>query len=345
MKLEYRKTRTRVGYLIRQQVCYEAERKVLSELCKNNAYYEPLFVFTNNKGTEIYYDFTSMEQDPESAGKYFNENPQEFWKIVKDFYKEMGDLTFLIKMKNKEDFEEIYRILIKFWAKIALFIALGDLRREIVEKDIAEISYKLRVENDKLIYAATDVLLEIAEQIVPEKLKKWINFLLFEEIVSMSFPSIETLEKRSRGYIYFKGLIYVDENLKKIVEDNNLFIKELETTSRLDNNKEIVGRAASNGTVRGIVRVISEYSQLKNLQKGEIIVTSMTTPDFISYLGKVSAIVTDEGGITSHAAIIAREFDIPTIVGTSNATQILRDGDEIEVNTEEGKVKILKRFI
>ncbi len=69
----------------------------------------------------------------------------------------------------------------------------------------------------------------------------------------------------------------------------------------------------------------------------------MTTPDFIPAMKKASAIITDEGGITCHAAIVSRELKKPCIIGTTNATKILRNGDSVEVDANNGIVKILER--
>lgn len=340
MKIDYRRIRTRARYIMRQQACYEAERKILPQLCKDKTYYEPLFIYTPGKGTEIFYDFTTLGQDPEFAALHFNENPEEFWILVKDFYREKGELVFLLKQKNAENFERIHDLLSLFWAKIALFIALGDLESDIVKKDIADISYKLRVENDKLIYEATDALLELAKQKVPGYLKEEVDFLLYEEISLNHFPSLDALEDRKKGYVYFKGHLYTNETIEQIAEKNNFFIKSLDT---LEDKTELVGTPASKGIVKGKVRIVFEYSQLKDLQKGEILVSPMTTPDFVPFLGNVSGIITDEGGMTCHGAIIAREFGIPTVVGTNNATKILKDGDEVEINAGEGKIRILNR--
>jgi pyruvate,water dikinase len=84
-------------------------------------------------------------------------------------------------------------------------------------------------------------------------------------------------------------------------------------------------------------------SEAKHLTKGEILVTSMTSPDFISAIKKAAAIVTNEGGILCHAAIVSREFGIPCIVGTGIATKSIKNGDLIEVDANHGFVRILKR--
>ena len=78
-------------------------------------------------------------------------------------------------------------------------------------------------------------------------------------------------------------------------------------------------------------------------QDGAILVTTMTTPEFVPIMKKALAVVTNEGGVLCHAAIVARELKKPCIIGTKIATQILRDGDLVEVDAEKGVVKILKR--
>ncbi len=100
------------------------------------------------------------------------------------------------------------------------------------------------------------------------------------------------------------------------------------------------GSSGSSGKVIGKVKIIlSESFNEEALNPGEILVSDMTTPNFLPLMKKASAIITDFGGILSHAAIISRELKIPCITNTKNATQILKDGDLIEVNADEGTVK------
>ena len=70
--------------------------------------------------------------------------------------------------------------------------------------------------------------------------------------------------------------------------------------------------------------------------------TEMTTPEFVPAMLKAAAIITDEGGITCHAAIVAREMKKPCIIGTKIATKVLKDGDLVEVNADNGVVKLVK---
>ncbi len=98
------------------------------------------------------------------------------------------------------------------------------------------------------------------------------------------------------------------------------------------------GMPASHGITSGKVKIVFDVNNLEKVQKGDILVTKMTDPDFVPAMKRAAAIVTDEGGITSHAAIVSREMEIPCIVGTEKATQVLKDGDIITVDAISGIV-------
>jgi phosphoenolpyruvate synthase/pyruvate phosphate dikinase len=106
--------------------------------------------------------------------------------------------------------------------------------------------------------------------------------------------------------------------------------------------KEFKGQPAFKGKVTGKVRIALNPAQSKELVDGEILVTSMTSPDYVPAMRKAAAIVTDEGGLLSHAAIMSREFGKPCVVGTKIATTLLKTGDMIEVDATTG---IIKRII
>lgn len=99
------------------------------------------------------------------------------------------------------------------------------------------------------------------------------------------------------------------------------------------------GMTAHPGIAQGTVRVVWSPRDMATFQEGEILVTSMTTPSFLSAIKKAGAIVTDEGGVTCHAAIVARELKKPCVIGTKNATKILKDGDVVEVDATKGVVR------
>ncbi|OHA17692.1 MAG: hypothetical protein A2664_03685 [Candidatus Taylorbacteria bacterium RIFCSPHIGHO2_01_FULL_46_22b] len=104
---------------------------------------------------------------------------------------------------------------------------------------------------------------------------------------------------------------------------------------------ELRGTAASLGTVRGRVRVCTTLESLNEIKEGEILVASMTRPEYLPAMKKAAAFVTDEGGITCHAAIVAREMGKPCVIGTKVATKVLKTGDLVEVKGNHGVVRIL----
>ncbi len=100
----------------------------------------------------------------------------------------------------------------------------------------------------------------------------------------------------------------------------------------------VKGLGASPGTGSGRVKVIRSLEELSKVEQGDVLVTTMTNPDMVPAMKRASAIVTDEGGMTCHAAIISRELGIPCVVGTGNATKVLRDGMEVTVDGARGVV-------
>ena len=101
---------------------------------------------------------------------------------------------------------------------------------------------------------------------------------------------------------------------------------------------EIRGSVACKGKVRGRVRIVETQADLESFEEGEVLVAVKTQPKYVPIMTRSAAIVTDIGGITSHAAIISREFEIPCIVGTGNATKMLKNGDLVLVDADLGVV-------
>ena len=103
------------------------------------------------------------------------------------------------------------------------------------------------------------------------------------------------------------------------------------------------GTPGSSGKVSGKARVIRKVEELDQLQEGEILVAPTTSPSWAPAFTKIAGAVTDVGGPMCHAAIVCREYGLPTVVGTGNATTVIKTGDLIEIDGDEGYVKILER--
>ena len=167
----------------------------------------------------------------------------------------------------------------------------------------------------------------------------YIFYALPEEIIELLSDKKKInenlLKSRSKYSVAFvkdsKFNLYIKEKAERIEKKQLSYIKEKATPI-------ITGRASYVGDVAGKVKIVMRKDDLKDID-GKIIVTPMTSIRFVPFIKKVKAIITDEGGIACHAAIISREFKIPCITGTKTATKVLRNGDIVEINSEKGEVR------
>jgi phosphohistidine swiveling domain-containing protein len=104
---------------------------------------------------------------------------------------------------------------------------------------------------------------------------------------------------------------------------------------------EVKGLAASPGVIEGLARNVASLEQFDQVKEGEILVCRMTNPAWVVLFTKIVGLVTDAGGVTSHPAVVSREFGIPAVVGTSNSTERIKTGDRIRVNGSTGIVEVL----
>ena len=143
----------------------------------------------------------------------------------------------------------------------------------------------------------------------------------------------------------YNWLIFCDKNEKTHVNDQKDLLKNLElcmVPQVQGNTKNLMGQIGNKGKVQGIVRIILAVDDFHKMKDGDILVTTMTTPDFVVLMQKASGIITDIGGLLSHASIVSRELNKPCIIGTKFATKVLKDGDMVEVDANKGVVKKIK---
>ncbi len=190
----------------------------------------------------------------------------------------------------------------------------------------------------------------IAERIFKEAGidSKYIGFVLPTEELVKGVDFIKSIKKeienRVDGYIIhmlFNGDIEISYKnffeIKKEIDEHQIKLEQSAVTD------VIKGQIACKGKVRGIARIILNAELSESFKEGDILVTGMTRPEFVPLMKKSGAIVTDEGGITCHAAIVSRELNKTCIIGTKIATKVFKDGDLIEVDAERGVVRILKK--
>jgi len=170
---------------------------------------------------------------------------------------------------------------------------------------------------------------------------QYLRYLLAEEITLKTFKSfpVKMCQERIKGCF----ILYEGKKLDILTGDDYKVFKEaLRKQEDGEELKEIRGMCASVGKALGKVHICKTHADIKAFKKGEILVTGMTRPEFVPAMNRAAAIVTDEGGITCHAAVISRELAKPCVIGTKIATKMLKNGDLVEVVANHSLVKIIE---
>lgn len=191
-----------------------------------------------------------------------------------------------------------------------------------------------------LALGQNSLLSEVLEQIVMKTNREDSTSMTAEEVEKILEG--EEIKDCSERHVY--SFVKWDKEKRRLIISGGgeayRKIRELEKEMPKD---EVIGTPASKGYAKGRVRIIpfsmNSEEYLHKFQKGEVLVSTTTGPEMVVIMEKAAAIVTDEGGLMSHAAIVSREFGIPCVVGTKYATEVFKDGDEIEVNANNGVVR------
>lgn len=336
----YKKISNRSLSLVFIQSWYLSDRYGLYDITDGEMFFEPLFIHEDGKGVGIYYDFTDPKQDPKHLLPYFKTNYDKFIEAVKSYELDCKEIIKLTADNSVQDFAKVYGLIMKTWPVLAICDVLGAMTADEQYSDIIKLAYNARVKNDQAVYRAEEYLSEIIRSSFEFKDKALADLVFPEEFIEERIPSLEELNIRKHGYIYFAGkmnsIISISEFCREY--DIELEMNDLSTKATI-----LKGSIACKGKVTGRAVLVFEKSQMDKVQDGDILVMPMTTPDFLSVMKKAAAFITDEGGITCHAAIVAREMGKPCIIGTKIATQVLQDGDLVEVDAEKGVVTIINR--
>ena len=210
----------------------------------------------------------------------------------------------------------------------------------VVQKDTYSILSKEVNSQEKLLTMKNGKTEEI---MVPGKLVDKVK-LTDDDIITLAkigqklqehyyFPQdTEWAKEKDKLYIVQTRPITTIEKTAKVARDEKV----------LDNSTSIApilkGIPASPGIGSGIVKILKSPKEIDRIEKGDVLVAPMTSPDYVPAMKKASAIITNEGGMTSHAAIVSREMGTPCVVGAKDATKILKDGQIVTVNGKTGEI-------
>ena len=263
-------------------------------------------------------------------------------KIVSEFYKRVKPIKNIWEEKKILNRHELVSFLAQLrdgWAWFEAVWWIMDMA-DIKSKDF-RLTKKARLYTENMV-PYSDILIKKSLIKIYPSFRDCIYQVTLDEISTNNIPSVKELKKRQKGYAFTNSTLFSGQGFKEMEKKFNIrFAKEPKIKSNI---KEFKGSVACNGIVRGKVRRLMTRVDVKKLLKGEVLVSPMTMPDYLPAMIKASAIITDEGGVTSHASIVAREMNKPCIIGTKIATQVLKDGDLVEVDADNGVVRILKKY-
>lgn len=233
--------------------------------------------------------------------------------------------------------------LLKFSIKIydlwqGLYASLYLPGDKTLDASIRKKALALRKKMEKLEYELFNFTETALHRIYPS-LGVLAKYISWEELASGHIPGKRELKRRSESLIVSGDKIISPENLRA---QQRKFKFVLESAFSTKGILKLKGQPAFSGKIKGRVRKILKVSDVPLLKKNEVLVSYMTIPDFLPAMKKASAFITDEGGMLCHAAIVAREMKKPCIIGTKFSTQVLKDGDMVEVDAVKGIVKILR---
>lgn len=288
------------------------EKSALKKLLKNHW----------QKYTWMTYGWTGPALDYD----YFSGNLKlalKNWKILKDLKTRKTERNILLKKQKN-----ILRRLDKNERKLALLLRTL-LEGKAKRIDAHSLTFFIADKINSEIARRTFLSLNQLRVVPPFEIKKVFNKNIADR-----------LNKEREFVVYW---FEKNKGVKKFVggEGRNKFKYVLNKVPKVKKTDELKGELAYPGHIKGKVKVVLNQDDFKKFKKGEILVTRVTDPSYVPIMKIAKAIITDIGGITCHAAIVARELKKPCIIGTKIATQVFKNGDLVEVDVNKGVVRRL----
>lgn len=337
-KIKFHKAYTRDVSFIMQEIWSNAFLQGAKDVFDKKINFSPIQIFYMNDGAiEVWenkklapwYKKELLLRNRKNI-KFFRKFSGQYKKILKDLKKYWTKG----KTRSREELQNFIKLTFKANEYFLVFY-YSNIDSRTPEK-IRKEAYKMREQ---------DVFCENSDRFIRKSLvgiypglRGLEATLLSSEIDNQ--PNIEELKKRQRNSVMLAGEKIQIIDFETFRENNK---KYCFAEYKVKNSKIIKGKVAYPGLVRGKVGIIRRKDQITEMKSGEILISPMTTPDYVPAMKKAAAIVTDEGGITCHAAIVSREMRKPCVVGTKIATKVLRDGDLVEVDAGKGVVKLLRK--
>ncbi|MFA6270387.1 MAG: PEP-utilizing enzyme [Candidatus Paceibacterota bacterium] len=332
----YKQVYTRENCLIAVQVWEEHQIHLLKQKLGESA---PLTIFDVYGGViKVYYHEDIWDVWGNIIANKVNSEPDfapTEMKALGERIDQLEKIWHRGEVDTAEDIVKLFDLAAWTWVGVSISYCLPDIKS--VSKEAQDLGMKLRNRTLDFLEFTDNAIKKTLRKLYPE-LGDLIKYISIEELKENDIPSKEILKDREQHYIYYDFKLYTGRDVYEFAKEQGIEIKEEEVPTEI---KELKGQTAMGGKVTGPVRILHKKSEIPDLQDGEILVTHMTTPDYLPAMNKAIAFVTDEGGITCHAAIVAREMGKPCVIGTKIASKALKTGDIIEIDADAGLIKIL----
>ncbi len=307
---------------------------------------DSLFLKKNGNRTYIWHNndefkiiFKKIKTKTQSDKKFLDKlsaTLDKEWKFLRPF------ITTGRQIKNIKEFKKYYNCVIRWWSAMSIIFYIPDLKG--VKEDLKEKAIVLRQGGEKFSDKMDEVFFSYWQKNYPD-FSRYKYVVTPEEAVlidkhSLPLKKLREIKNRLKGFGLFNGKIFLEKDLMKELVRKKIKLEKEIKSNKIINLKGVGVLKIS--PVRGKVRLVIEKKDIGNLKNNEILVAEMTSPDFLPAIVKSKAIITNEGGMLCHAAIVARELKKPCVIGTKIATKVLHDGDLVEVDADKGVVKILK---
>jgi len=265
-----------------------------------------------------------------------NEAPDEFTDVIRRLSSQFDSLAEDWEKGCAKDVESLQTYIQKARSTLVDFIpyyysAYDDRTPELIKKQA------LALREKDVFFSSSDTYIRKSLLNLYPLLNGMESAVCIDEITAP--PSEPVLVERMRHMTLIDG---VERRTETLEELSGRLPATFQAESVAHAGAILTGQSAYKGIVRGPVRILRRLAQMEEVQEGDILVSPMTTPDFMPAMIKAAAFVTDEGGVTCHAGIVAREMKKPCVIGTKFATQILKDGDLVEVDAEKGIVTLIE---
>ncbi len=311
-------------------------------------WYRPVkhILFVNDgvdKKTKVYYNDAELNDIYNELGIFTAKDKNYFPRLSKEFTRLTKELIAYVDGKRHitslADLKQCYDLCVEWYAPMAMIYSLPE--SETAPKQIRDAALKLRSWSEKYAGVADKIFSDFIRRAYPQ-FAHLIRVFTPDEMLRMDTLSKADLAKvasRDEGYAFYNGILFSRDGLANVLTTNKLLLDDPTAAKSSENENDLHGACASRGQARGKVIIIRGKKDLAKVGRDSILVTEMTSPDYVPYMKIAAAIVTDEGGVNCHAAIVSREIGIPCVIGTKVATQVLRDGDLVEVDATAGVVR------